>query len=171
MSATSTRRAILAGAATLPALAVNARPADDTFARIEQHRALQSKIHEILRHTAELEETLPADRCRAYSIDDRGTDIGADDDPRWTANQAEYWSAEDRLDEIAWSFVDRPPITVAGAAALLAYANEYEERGYEWPDRRHSFSADGSYLGNVEEGWRLSMNRALASVLARPAAA
>jgi hypothetical protein len=133
--------------------------------------SLQAAVCKILKRQTALEEELPDDRCLAHSIDDRGTDIGANDDPRWTANQAEYWSAEDRLDEIAWSFVERPPTTTAGASALLAYANEYEESGYEWPDSRHFFETDGAYLGNTEEDWRFSMNKALASILARAAAA
>ena len=162
----TTRRAILAGAATLPALAVNAQPADDTLTRIEQHRATQELVGKILQQHSVLEQELPRNRCQAYNIADRGTDIGAEDDPRWTAFQAEYWSAEDRLAAIAWSFVDRPPITIAGASALLAYANEYEARGYDWPDRRHFFEPDGSYSDNIAEDWRLSMNKALASVLA-----
>ncbi len=169
------RRSLVSSAAALPALAVPALPAmaggaDDTMVRIEQHRALQSKIHEILRHTVELEAMLPADRCRAFSIAHRGIDF-PDDDPRWTANNAEYWSASDRADEIAWSFVERPPTTVAGAAALLAYSSEYEERGYEWPDSRHFFEADGTYSGCEKEDWRLSMNKALAPALASIAAA
>jgi len=165
------RRTLVSSAAALPLLtapvAISASSPDPIFAAIEEHRAAQSKIHEILGRTVELEEMLPADRCRAYSIAHRGTDFGVDDDPRWTANQAEYWSAEDRSDAIAWSFVEHPPTSLAGAATLLAYANEHEARGYEWPDRRHSFSADGGYLGHVEEDWRLSMNKALAPALAR----
>jgi hypothetical protein len=164
------RRTLVSTAAALPALAVPALSlpanagADDTLVRIERHRELQASIHKILKRQAQLEEELPAERCRAYSIDHRGTDIGANDDPRWTENNADYWAAEDELDAIAWSFVDRPPTTVASATALLAYANEYEDQGYEWPDRRDYFEADGSYSGYEEENWRLGMNKSLASL-------
>jgi hypothetical protein len=163
------RRTLVTSAAALPALALPAAASDDTLARIAEHRSCVLRIDEILKVTAELEESLPEDRQRAYHISDRGTDIGVNDDPRWTANQAEYWTAEDRLDEIAWSFVDRPPTTIAGASALLAYANEHEEKGYQWPGRRHSFSPDGRHLGYVEEDWRLSMNNSLIALLVQKA--
>jgi hypothetical protein len=160
------RRAVVGGVATLPALAAPAAASfDNTLSRIADHCSCVLKLGEILNEGAELEESLPEDRRRAYSIHNRGTDIGVNDDPRWTANQAAYWTAQDRLDELAWSFVDRPPTTIAGASALLAYANEREEEGYEWPDCRHSFSPDGRYLGAVLEDWRLSMNNSLLGLL------
>jgi predicted NAD-dependent protein-ADP-ribosyltransferase YbiA (DUF1768 family) len=71
----------------------------------------------------------------------------------------------DRLDEIAWSFVDRPPNSVAGVAALLAYAAESEADGNEWPDSRHYFSATGQYLGCESENWSSSILAAVAPVL------
>ena len=103
--------------------------------------------------------------CRAYSIQHRGTEVGRDDDPRWTAIKAEYWAASDRKAEIAWSFVDQPPSTTKGVAAIFAYADEYEEAGYEWPDRRHHFTASGAYAGDTEEDWRQSLSRAIIPVL------
>ena len=170
------RRAILAGAASVPALAlpavVTAAPAtdtptvDDTFARVVRHRAIVIQLDVICDRMGKLEENIPDD-CRIhYGIWDRGTDVGKDDDPRWTAIQAEYWVASDEKDAIAWSFVDRPPSSVAAAAALLAYADEHEKQGYQWPDSRHNFSETGRYLGCTEEDWRSSVSTALATALA-----
>jgi hypothetical protein len=166
------RRAILAGAAAVPALAlpivVAAIPAaaDDTFARIVRHRAIAIQLEAICHRMGKLEEEIPNERCKHYGIWDRGTDVGKEDDPRWTALQAEYWVADDEKDAIAWSFVDRPPSSVAAAAALLAYADEHEKQGWEWPDSRHNFSETGRHLGCTEEDWRSSVSTALATVLA-----
>jgi hypothetical protein len=103
-----------------------------------------------------------------YLIHDRGTDIGKDDDPRWTAAQEEYWAAENAVDDIAWSFCDRPPTSVEGARAILAYAVEHEKGGCQWPDARHYFTAAGTYEGFVEEDWRSSLMEALAGALPAP---
>jgi hypothetical protein len=113
----------------------------------------------------EAEKEIPEERRKADSIHDRGTDIGRDDDPRWTAVNAQYWNAVDHEDAVAWSFVDRPPTTIEGAAAILAYADEYESGGFEWPDSRHHFTAAGAYAGRTEEDWRKSLNTAIIPAL------
>jgi hypothetical protein len=171
------RRAILAGAASLPALAgpvviatapASATPtADDTIARIARHRDCAAESEAICHRGSELSEAIPLERRKHYGIWHRGTDVGKDDDSRWTTFEGEYWAASDEMDAIAWSFVERPPSSVAGVAALLAYAAEHEEQGYEWPDRRHNFSESGRYVGSTEEDWRSSMMAAVASALAK----
>ena len=170
-----TRRAMLAATAavsvaSLPVLAVPApvgatAASDDTLARIAAHRDATRAVEEILPRFYEAERSIPSARRKARSIFDRGTDVGRDDDPRWTAVNAQYWDAEDLESHIAWSFVDRPPTTIEGVAALLAYADEYEEAGYEWPDRRHHFTPGGAHTGYTEEDWRQSLNRAIIPVL------
>jgi hypothetical protein len=165
------RRSLVATAAALPALAVPAAIAtaascDDTLERIAEHRRIYRVIDEILDRREALEEVLPKDRRKAFSsIEDRGTDVGRHDDPRWTTVQAELWTARDRKDEIAWSFVDRPPTTIEGVAAILAYGEEYEEAGDEWPMYRFRFTAAGAYAGKTEEDWRRSLNRAIVPAL------
>jgi hypothetical protein len=54
-----------------------------------------------------------------------------------------------------------PPTTVAGMIALLRYAKEYTEDGYEWPDCRHQFE-NGAYLGYINEQWESSLINAAA---------
>lgn len=181
---TFNRRAVLAGAATAAVVVqpgavriANAKPVDlgvgdgaapsspdDTLARIGEHRRLMRAICGICERQNELEEMLPEERRKFCMINHRGTDIGKDDDPRWTANQQEYWAVADAIDEIAWSFCDRPATSIEGVRAILAYAVEYEESGYEWPDSRHHYSVDGTYAGHAEEDWRKSLLRALAEV-------
>jgi hypothetical protein len=94
------RSSMITTAAALPALAVpalavpgaiaTATPDDDTIARIAEHRRVVLLIDEILDREGDLEEELPDDRKKAGQIVDRGTDVGRDDDPRWTAIQAEH---------------------------------------------------------------------------------
>jgi hypothetical protein len=71
-----------------------------------------------------------------------------------------------KLTGIAWSFVERPPVSAAGIAALLAYASEHEDAGYLWPGARHHFSEAGEYLCAKEIDWRKEMNEAVAAALA-----
>ena len=170
-----TRRAMLAATAavsvaSLPVLAVPApvgatAASDDTLARIAAHRDATRAVEEVLPHLYEAERSIPSARRKAGSIFHRGTDVGRDDDPRWTAVNAQYWDASDHEAAVAWSFVDRPPHTIEGVAALLLYADEYEEAGYEWPDRRHHFTPGGAHVGYTEEDWRQSLNRAIIPVL------
>ena len=97
---------------------------------------------------------IPEHRRQFLSIDDRGSDIGKNDDPRWTELQAVYDTVGDRREEIAWSFVDRPPTTVAGFVALFKYAAEHA-RVNDWPDGRFYFSY-GRFAGRVPEIWEHS---------------
>jgi hypothetical protein len=166
------RRSLVASAAALPVLAMpavaSAMPAgDDTFERIAKHRRLVRLEDEICTRTSDLYEKLPEERREFYSIFDRGTDIGKNDDPRWTANQTEYWAASDAMHAIEWSFVDRPPTSAATVMAILTYADEHEATGYEWPDSRHYFTAIGTYDRRVEEDWRASLAKAIALTLQR----
>jgi hypothetical protein len=138
---------------------------DDPFACIAEHRRLAALVDDISSRTSELESELPEERRKAYMIFERGTEIGKDDDSRWTANQTEYWAAVDAIDEIAWSFVDRPPTSAAGLAAMLTYADEHEAAGRELPNRRHYFTAAGTYDQIVEEDWRQRLKAAVISVL------
>jgi hypothetical protein len=139
-----------------------AATADDTLARIADHRRLQAAIDKIIKRRSDLEEELPSDRCKSHAIFDRGTDAAKDDDPRWQAIQDEYWAAEDRIDEIAWSLIDRPPTTIVGRKALLKYAAEYQDAGYDWPDCRHHLE-NGVYIGHSVEDWRDGLMRVIAA--------
>jgi len=164
------RRAALTGAAAASALmsgASGAGPAvavtaDDTLERIADHRRLQAEIEKIVKRMGDLEKGIPFDRRSFHAIFDRGTDAGKDDDPRWQAIQSEYWAAEDRIDELSWSLVDRPPTTIAGRKALLKYAAEYQDAGYDWPDCRHHLE-NGVYIGHTVEDWRDCLMRLVAA--------
>jgi hypothetical protein len=69
----------------------------------------------------------------------------------------EDWS---RFDEIAWSFVERPPTTVAGIAAVLKYVIEHRERGFQWPDGPPLIENDVHY-----HDWEIHLIRAAGNAL------
>ncbi len=121
------RRAILAGAASVPALALPAAATailavDDTLARIELHRTCCAEFEDICGRESELEDVIPEERRKQRLYGDRYSNVGENDDPRWKAFMIEYLAKSDETYAIAWSFVERPPVSVAGAAALLACA-------------------------------------------------
>jgi hypothetical protein len=105
MSTQLNRRAVLAGAAALPAVSVPALVAgadpDPIFAAIEAHRAARKRLD-------------------TEAFDD------ADDCPEWH-------EANDATDRAAADLAETKPVTIAGAAALMRYIVEIEEQR-ELPD-------------------------------------
>jgi hypothetical protein len=89
---------------------------DDTVARIAEHRRLRTEYEESPC------SVLPPDR-------------------RTGKAERELAKLSRALDDVTWGFVDRPPQTVAGAAALLRYADEYLATGRNWPDNRSYYDA------------------------------
>ena len=136
---TTSRRAILAGAAALPALAVPAAlaasPADPIFAAIESHRAARREVSNALRERWRLEDALPKDRRRSF-VDMYRELIHPDDDPRWIAIERRAIAASKRRDGIACEILDTPITTLEGVQCLLRYALQVdlEEDGIGWPE-------------------------------------
>jgi hypothetical protein len=105
MSALS-RRSLVTSAAALPALALPAVAVgavvadDDTLARIAKHRRLNDLEGDICSRMSGLERALPKERRKMSNVCDRGTDLGKDDDPRWTAINDEYWATVEAKDKL-----------------------------------------------------------------------
>jgi hypothetical protein len=133
---TPSRRAVLSGAAgaalattTAPAVAaagILAEP-DPIFAAIEAHRAAEAAFTATVDDEAETEEH----------------------DPRRPAVVIAYDRASDNADAAAWALIENPPTTIAGAAALLRYADK---------------------LFSAPDGWESELHESLAAVLAKIAA-
>jgi hypothetical protein len=87
------------------------KPQDDVFARIEKHRQLQIEYEE-----CPMNVLLPSQYTRKA--------------------KRESDKISRTLDAVTWSFVDQPPQTAAGAAALLRYADEHLASGRMWPNNR-----------------------------------
>jgi hypothetical protein len=140
----ASRRGILAGvAASLAAGAalnaaalvkVHGTEPDPILALIEAHRRASALFEEVVHRLGKLDEVIPSERRKNYHVEHRGTDVGKNDDPCWTATQNEYWTKSDAEDELACELLHAEVTTIAGAVALLRYANEYVDAGNEWPD-------------------------------------
>jgi hypothetical protein len=134
MSKTS-RRAVLAGIATAPALAGPALALgssvgpDPIFAKIDRHRIAMAT------HFAASEAQ--------DAMEERWFDAvhATDCDPRYAEAKEKSCETSDAEIEAAWELVAEPPTTIAGAAALAAYALEYH-RDYLWPNDENRDTGD-----------------------------
>jgi hypothetical protein len=108
---------------------------DSIFVRIEWHRALWDLFCEIVKEETRLSELIPEHRRRQNNVAVRYKPF-KHDDPRWTNLQGRYWTVIEAVDQVAFSFIERPPKLPAEAAVLLAYIREFEAAGCEWPDLR-----------------------------------
>jgi hypothetical protein len=160
-----TRRALVAGAAagvssvataTLPVQAL-ASIADPILDLIAAHKAAYVTLDRACRLVSDLEQKIPEERRKEWFAEDRGTAVGANDDPRWTAAMAAYWAASNAEEQSAWALAHARPTRVASVAALLRYAYEYPAQGCEWPSLPEE---EGG-----REDWNDTLHRSLAAAL------
>src|SRR5436305_6943691 len=124
--------ATLAGVAA-PALAGPARLIPDpVFAAIAAHKAAYARLDQACLHVSRLEENIPEERRPEWFDEDREQGIGTNDDPRWTAALTAQRATFDTETQMAWALAHARPAGLAGAAALLRHAGEFES-GFEWP--------------------------------------
>lgn len=154
VSAGWSRRDLLAGAVTIvPAAGLAALPAlaaeapDPIFAAIDAHKAAGEAFEAAVGRGMDLEETLP-EEVQQSSITAWERVIVDTDDPRWIEAEIAREATCHAVDERAWAFIENPPTTAAGAAALTAYVAEASE-------------------GWFPEGFEPAIFRVLAAVLAR----
>jgi hypothetical protein len=143
----------------VPAAAGIARPvlagaalADPVYAAIAAHECEFAALEEACRELSRLEQAIPAARRQAYFPDEEGPEVGANDDPRWTAGLAAYLAAAEAETRAAWALAHVSPATVAGAAALLRHAHAFERRGCEWPGEPETGDGDdwtGAFHGSI----------------------
>src|SRR5256885_480120 len=145
--------ATLAGASA-PALPAPLSP-DPVFAAIAAHKAAYIRPDRACRQVSDLEGAIPRERRKEWWDEDRAQGIGADDDPRWTAALDAQRAAFDAEKKPAWALARAWPADIAGAAALLRYAAEYEDEGCEWPSVPET--EDG------EEEWMITFHQSLAA--------
>jgi hypothetical protein len=155
-----TRRAAIAAtlAVATPARSVpSLLPFDPVFALVAAHKAAFARLDRACRHVSRLEGGIPKERREEWFDEDREQGIGASDDPRWTAALAAQRAAFDAEAQAAWALARARPNGIAGAAALLRYAAEYEEESCEWPSVPET--EDG------EEEWTIVFHHNLAAAL------
>jgi hypothetical protein len=125
--------AALAGVAA-PALAGPALlTSDPVFAAIAAHKAAYGRLEQACLHVSGLEENISEDQRQEWFDEDREQGIGTNDDPRWTAALTAQRAAFDAETQMAWALVHARPAGLAGAAASLRHAGEFEARGCGWP--------------------------------------
>jgi hypothetical protein len=125
--------ATLAGVAA-PALAGPARiTPDPVFAAIAAHKAAYARLDQACLQVARLEENIPEERRQEWFDGDREQGIGTNDDPRWTAAITAQRAAFSAETQTAWALAQAQPAGLAGAAALLRHAGEFEAGGCGWP--------------------------------------
>jgi len=134
---TTSRRAILAGAATLPALAVPAVAGsltpDPIFAAIERHRAAYEEHGRVLEA------------------------VNAEEDPEthWTNDERVAAACDADCDALR-ALVQTVPATFAGAAAMLRYLVEHQNMGndtfrvFMYEDEDYHLTGD-ALLGTMVE--------------------
>jgi len=57
--------------------------------------------------------------------------------------------------DAAWPLARTAPTTLAGAAALLRFANQHEDEGFEWPDT--------DFIGR--DGWHSQLRATMAAAI------
>jgi hypothetical protein len=133
---------------------------DPAFAAIAAHRAAYARLDGQCRALSALEEQIPEARRQACFDDEIGTDVGADDDPRWTAALAAWHAADDAETDAAWALAHLSPSTLAGATALVRHAHDHADGGNEWPSLPEADE-------NGDEDWYVTFHLTLAAALAR----
>jgi hypothetical protein len=103
-----------------------------------------------------LEETIPEERRQEWFDEDREQGIGTNDDPRWTAALTVQRATFDAETQMAWTLAHAQPAGLAGAAALLRHAGEFEAGGCGWPSDPEDEDGDK---------WTIIFHRSLAAAL------
>jgi hypothetical protein len=156
-----TRRAAIAATLAGFGAPASAAPAlltsDPVHAAIAAHKAAYVRLDQACSDLSRLERDIPKDRRQEWFDEDREKGIGLNDDPRWTAALAANRAAFDAEMQAAWVLAHARPASLAGAAALLRYAAEYEDEGSEWPSEPET--EDG------EEEWMITFHQNLAVAL------
>lgn len=123
--------------AVLPAATAAATSADPIFAMIEAKRAAD------LAHGD------------AITMQDRAdTQFGFDSDEAFEADER-CEAACHAAHDAAWKVATTVPTTLAGVAAILRFANQHEDEGFEWPDT--------DTIGS--EGWHYQLRATMAEAL------
>ena len=132
LTTTTSRRAVLAGAAAIPALSLPAVAAvatpDPVFAAIERHKAAALLA------------------MQKSMVQSDTPDFGPEHDPEVHARvQEEQGSATDASYEAAYDLTLIEPTTPAGIVALIDYVEAFNEGKFRINDEWHSFAllADG----------------------------
>jgi hypothetical protein len=89
-------------------------------------------------------------------------DVQDDADARYGYDSQQAWDADEACEEAchramdaAWQLAITAPTTLAGVAAILRFANQHEDEGFEWPDTDR--------IGR--EGWHYQLRATMAQAI------
>lgn len=142
MTTMKSRRAVLAGLAAAPAVALPALAAsvsletvDPIFAAIEEHKRSHTAIDVLIDQKSAMEDTIPdAKRKWYWRVGETFPPADCQDDPQWLAVESQLELAGRDQDAVVTKLLTTAPTTIAGIAALLGYVWNYRDRGDVWPD-------------------------------------
>jgi hypothetical protein len=163
MSTTIDRRAILAGAASLPAISIPAVAAgaepDPIYAAIAECRAAILAWSKASRADSKME----TDLANEFSSTENPVAAAADD-PRYIMACEETERLYEIADDAAEALLDVKPTTVTGAVALLrlGFERDIVDTWWTWPENvtEHSRKFDG-------HDWFAALSRYVAEALER----
>jgi hypothetical protein len=141
---TTSRRAVLAGIATIstvaaPALALSGAAPDPIFAAIERHRSAHAAYIAAIDVQGDMEVRLVDEQLAAAGSPEKCSDRwykaldAATHDPQYLGAKETCNKSSEAESAAAWALIGEPAVTVAGAAALAAYALEYKLSDISWP--------------------------------------
>jgi hypothetical protein len=136
MPTTMNRRAILAGAASLPAISVPAfaKSTDPVFAAIEAHRLAWAQFEVTTRQQSVLEETVPPERRQTRLHQSIIVDT---DDPRWIVAERTSGAALERVGEAERALIGITPTSIPGVITLLGYVADHAEKTVDAWENEH----------------------------------
>jgi hypothetical protein len=106
---------------------------------------------------AAIAEKQAADVAHGNAIDVQDaadTQYGGDSQQAWDADEACEEACHCAMDA-AWQLAITAPTTLAGVAAILRFANQHEDEGFEWPDTDR--------VGR--EGWHYHLRATMAAAI------
>jgi hypothetical protein len=116
---------LVAASGVAAAMPVLGAEADPIFVAIAKHRERVDASSKASHVISSLNGIIPEERRENWHVVHRGTNIGQNDDPRWTAAQNAYWASSDEMDDAAVALLNCEPTSIAGAIGLMRYIIEH----------------------------------------------
>jgi hypothetical protein len=139
MSKNLNRRAMLAGASAVPAIAIApsitaASEPDPILAAAKRYEKAWDDLTIPLQKRGALVDVLPEERRQwEYHVSEPAPPAGNNDAPEWIAAQDELTAAWREVDQAIIAFVDTQPTTTAGASYAVEFVlHRWELEGSEW---------------------------------------
>jgi hypothetical protein len=151
--------AVTAGGAALAtalplsgAAAAAGQASDPILEAIEAHTAAYAEWTKWLKRRGQLDEELPAERCKTDLVLEPGVVVETDD-PQWIEAEREYVRTADIEYGASWELLNIPLATTSAISAMVDYALVHDVDGEQWPEGWHRglLEAVSEALADVRE--------------------